>query len=65
MKFEELEIKGAFLIHAEPFEDERGVFRRNYCEKEFRLPAMHETHLPTTTSQLYEIDCCSRSAGCC
>lgn len=35
MKFEELEIKGAFLIHAEPFEDERGVFRRNYCEKEF------------------------------
>ena len=35
MKFEELEIKGAFLIHAEPFEDERGVFRRNFCEKEF------------------------------
>ena len=35
MIFEELKIKGAFLIHAEPFEDERGVFRRNYCEKEF------------------------------
>ena len=35
MKFEELEIKGAFLIHAELFEDERGVFRRNFCEKEF------------------------------
>ena len=35
MKFEELDIKGAFLIHAEPFEDERGVFRRNFCEKEF------------------------------
>ena len=35
MKFEELEIKGAFLIHAEPFEDERGVFRRNFCKKEF------------------------------
>ena len=35
MKFEELEIKGAFLIHAESFDDERGVFRRNYCEKEF------------------------------
>jgi len=35
MKFEELEIKGAFLIHAEPFGDERGVFRRNFCEKEF------------------------------
>lgn len=35
MKFEELEIKGAFLIHAEPFEDERGVFRRNFCSEDF------------------------------
>jgi len=35
MKFEELNIRGAFLIHAEPFEDERGVFRRNFCKKEF------------------------------
>ena len=35
MKFEQLDIQGSFLIHAEPFEDERGVFRRNYCEKEF------------------------------
>lgn len=35
MKFEELEIKGAFTIQAEPFEDERGVFRRNFCEQEF------------------------------
>ena len=36
MRFEELEIKGAFLIHAEPFEDKRGVFRRNFCVNEFR-----------------------------
>ena len=35
MKFEELEIKGAFLIHADTFEDERGIFRRNFCKKEF------------------------------
>lgn len=35
MKFEQLDIQGSFLIHAEPFEDGRGVFRRNYCEKEF------------------------------
>ena len=35
MKFEELKINGAFLIHAEPFEDERGIFRRNYCKEEF------------------------------
>jgi|TARA_B100000315_G_C14206420_1_gene420034 dTDP-4-dehydrorhamnose 3,5-epimerase-like enzyme len=37
MKFEQLEIKGAFLIHLEPFEDERGVFRRNICEMEFDI----------------------------
>jgi len=36
MKFEELKLKGAYLIHAEGFEDERGVFRRNFCEKEFK-----------------------------
>ena len=35
MKFEELEIKGAYLIHAEPFKDDRGVFRRNFCSEEF------------------------------
>ena len=35
MKFEELEIKGSFLIHAEPFKDSRGIFRRNFCKKEF------------------------------
>ena len=35
MKFEQLKIQGAFFIHAEPFEDERGIFRRNFCEKEF------------------------------
>ena len=35
MKFEELKLKGVFLIHAEGFEDERGIFRRNFCKKEF------------------------------
>ena len=35
MIFEELKIKGAFLIHGEPFIDERGYFRRNFCENEF------------------------------
>ena len=35
MKFKELKIKDAFLIEAEPFTDERGVFRRNYCIEEF------------------------------
>ena len=35
MKFTELQLKGVFKIEAEPFEDERGAFRRHFCEKEF------------------------------
>jgi dTDP-4-dehydrorhamnose 3,5-epimerase len=36
MIFKQLDIKGSFHIQAEPFEDDRGVFRRNFCEKEFK-----------------------------
>ena len=35
MKFYEQKIKGVFLIKPEPIEDERGIFRRHYCYKEF------------------------------
>lgn len=35
MKFEELDIKGAYLITLEPFKDERGTFTRQFCKKEF------------------------------
>ncbi len=35
MRFKELKVKGAFLIDAEPFKDERGVFRRHFCAAEF------------------------------
>ena len=35
MKFYEQKIAGVFLIEPEPFEDERGVFRRHFCEQEF------------------------------
>lgn len=35
MIFEELEIKGAYLITLEPYEDERGTFTRQFCKKEF------------------------------
>ena len=35
MIFEELEIKGSFLITLEPFEDERGTFTRQFCRHEF------------------------------
>jgi dTDP-4-dehydrorhamnose 3,5-epimerase len=35
MIFTEQEIKGVYKIEAEPYEDERGAFRRHFCDKEF------------------------------
>ncbi len=35
MKFNEQKIKGVFLIEPEPFADERGLLRRDFCQKEF------------------------------
>lgn len=35
MKFNQLEIPGVWLIEAEPFVDERGVFFRHFCKNEF------------------------------
>lgn len=35
MIFHKQEIGGVYIIEPEPFKDERGVFRRNYCLKEF------------------------------
>jgi dTDP-4-dehydrorhamnose 3,5-epimerase len=35
MVFDELEVKGAFVIEPEKKEDERGFFARTWCQKEF------------------------------
>lgn len=35
MHFQELEIVGSWLIEPEPFVDNRGIFRRSFCAKEF------------------------------
>ena len=35
MKFIEQKLKGVFLIESEPFIDDRGAFRRHFCQKEF------------------------------
>lgn len=35
MKFYEQEISGVWVIEAEPFTDNRGVFRRHFCQQEF------------------------------
>jgi len=36
MQFHELELQGAYLIVAEPFQDERGTLRRIFCINEFK-----------------------------
>ncbi len=36
MKFYEQKISGVFLIEPELFLDDRGVFRRHFCQKEFQ-----------------------------
>lgn len=35
MKFTELGLSGVWLIEAEPFSDERGIFYRHFCDQEF------------------------------
>jgi|SRR6516165_1240862 dTDP-4-dehydrorhamnose 3,5-epimerase len=35
MKFHPLELDGAFIIEPEPVVDERGMFARNFCVREF------------------------------
>lgn len=35
MKFIEAELPGAFLIECEPYLDERGMFARYFCQREF------------------------------
>ena len=35
MRFEKTTLPGAYLIHLEPFHDERGFFARSWCHDEF------------------------------
>ena len=35
MRFTELELPGAYLVHLEPHRDERGFFARTWCRREF------------------------------
>ena len=36
MIFVKNKIKGIYLIKPEPFKDKRGIFRRIFCQKEFK-----------------------------
>ena len=46
MKFRNLLVEGAYIIEPKLFEDERGIFRRSYCEGEYA-----NYGLETTVSQ--------------
>jgi dTDP-4-dehydrorhamnose 3,5-epimerase len=35
MNFTETKLRGAFIVEPEPFEDERGLFARTFCTREF------------------------------
>jgi dTDP-4-dehydrorhamnose 3,5-epimerase len=35
MEFKPLDIRGAYVIFAKPFQDARGIFRRHFCAAEF------------------------------
>jgi len=35
MKFSETKLKGLYMIEPEPFRDDRGLFFRSFCKKEF------------------------------
>lgn len=42
MKFIEASLAGAYVIELEPFRDERGLFVRTFCQKEFASIGFHK-----------------------
>jgi dTDP-4-dehydrorhamnose 3,5-epimerase len=42
MKFVEAPLAGAYVIELEPFLDERGLFARTFCQKEFARIGFHK-----------------------
>ena len=41
MRFTETGLNGAFLVEIEPVEDERGLFARSWCQKEFATQGLN------------------------
>ena len=51
MRFEELAIRGVWLIDADLVEDARGVFRRSFCAGEFASRGLTETMIQGNISE--------------
>lgn len=48
--FSELELAGACLVEVNPHEDERGLFARTFCAREFREQGLADTFVQCSTS---------------
>lgn len=50
MRFLDTGLAGAFLIEVEPAADERGIFARTYCEREFAVRGIDSRFIQCSTS---------------
>jgi len=50
MRFHETRLKGAFIIEPNPSEDDRGLFARTFCAREFREHGLASTFVQCNTS---------------
>ena len=51
MKFRETELSGAYIIDIEPFEDDRGLFARAWCRKEFEAHGLNPSIVQANISK--------------
>jgi dTDP-4-dehydrorhamnose 3,5-epimerase len=54
MRFKEASLKGAFIIDLEPVNDERGMFARAWCQREFELQGLKVTWVQNNVSLNYK-----------
>jgi dTDP-4-dehydrorhamnose 3,5-epimerase len=54
MRFTETSLKGAFIIDLEPIHDERGMFARAWCQKEFEAQGLKVTWVQNNVSLNYK-----------
>ena len=50
MRFESTQLAGAYLIHLEPRVDERGLFARTFCAREFGAQGLETAYVQTNIS---------------
>ena len=50
MRFTETSLKGAFIIDLEPVHDERGMFARTWCQREFEAQGLKVTWVQNNIS---------------